>query len=117
MYKEVELLTTDGLKNFPMMANGATPVRFRQVFHEDLMLAIVNFGKLGSENEAVDFELPSKMAYIMNSSAERKDMNKLNLDGYYEWLEQFEGDTLWQAQNEISGVYLVNQNTKSKPKK
>ncbi len=117
MYKEIELLTTEGPKAFPMLANGATAIRYRQVFHSDLMYGIAAFSKMDSAPEKVDFELPSKLGFIMNSAASGKDMNKLSEDGYVEWLEQFEGDTLWNANGPITDIYLVNQTTASKGKK
>lgn len=81
------------------------------------MANIAKFSKIESDPEAVDWELPAKMGYIMNAAAEGTDMNKLSKDGFMKWIEQFEGDTLWQSQNEISSVYLVNQNVTSNGKK
>lgn len=111
MRKEIELLTTDGMKTMAFEANGATAIRFRQVFHEDLMKKLAGFGKLLNDpnSDDIDYELPSKMAYIMNASGEKRDMKALTEEGFYEWIEQFEGDTLWLAQNEFSEIYAVNQ--------
>lgn len=117
MYKVLELLTTEGKKNFQMLANGATAIRYRQVFHTDLMLGIAAFSKIDTQTEKVDFELPSKLGYVMNSAAMGEDMNKLSEDGYIKWMEQFEGDTLWNANQQITDIYLVNQTTASKGKK
>lgn len=117
MYKVVNLLTTEGEKEFPMLANGATAIRFRQVFHQDLMAGIAKFSKLNEDPDSVDFDLPAKMAYIMNAAAESQDMNKLSADGWMKWVEQFEGDTLWNAQDSFTEIYLVNQQVNSKGKK
>lgn len=117
MYKEVKLLTTDGEKSFPMMANGATAVRYRQVFHTDLMAGIAKYSNLQDAPEKVDWDLPAKLGYIMASAASGKDMNKLSVDSWLEWIEQFEGDTLWTAQGEITEIYLVNQTGASEGKK
>ncbi len=117
MFREIKLLTTDGEKSFPMLANGATAVRYRQVFHTDLIAGVTKFSRLNVEPDKVDFELPGKLGYIMNSAAEKKDMNTLSEDGYMEWLEQFEGDTLWSANGPIMEIYLVNQTAASEGKK
>lgn len=117
MYKDVKLLTTDGEKTFPMLANGATAIRYRQVFHADLMLGIAQFANLQNAPETVDWELPAKLGYIMASAAAGRDLNTLSVDGWLEWIEQFEGDTLWNAQAQITDIYLVNQAVASKGKK
>ncbi len=118
MFKEVKLLTTAGEKTFPMLANGATAIRYRQVFHEDLMAGIAKFAHLQDMPEVVDWELPAKMGYIMAGAADKEqDMNALSFDGFMGWLEQFEGDSLWKAQDEIMDIYLVNQAAASKGKK
>lgn len=117
MYKEVKLLTTDGEKSFPMLANGATAIRYRQVFHTDLMAGIAKYSHLQDAPETVDWDLPAKLGYVMAAAADGQDMNKLSVDGWLEWIEQFEGDTLWSAQDEITDIYLVNQMVASKGKK
>lgn len=117
MYKEIKLLTTDGEKSFPMLANGATAIRYRQVFHTDLMAGIAKYAHLQDAPETVDWDLPAKLGYIMASAASGQDMNKLSVDGWLEWVERFEGDTLWNAQDELTGIYLVNQMVASEGKK
>lgn len=117
MYKELELLTTEGKKKFPMLANGATSVRYRQAFQTDLMSGIARYANISEDPGAIDWELPSKLAYVMNMAATGADMNRLSPDGYLSWLEQFEGDTLWLAQGQIADIYLANQRTLSTGKK
>lgn len=117
MKKDIKLLTVDGVKAIPMMANGGTPFRYRALFHEDLMKAVAKFGRINTDIDSVDFELPAKLAFIMNQTAEGKDMKSLNIDDFYAWLDFFEGDTFWANQDEISAVYLVNQMTTSNGKK
>lgn len=113
MKKDIELLTTTGKKSFPMAANGATCIRFRQVFHKDLM---VENAKLINASEDADSEYFGKLAYIMNASAEGKDMSKLSQEDYEKWIEQFEGSALWDAQYQIVSVYTGNQEVTSEGK-
>ncbi len=113
MFKTISLRTVDGPKDFDMAANGATCIRFRQVFHKDIM---VENAKLISATEDADSEYFAKLAYIMNAQAEKKDMSKLSQEGYEAWLEQFEGSALWDAQSEIASVYTGNTEVTSKGK-
>lgn len=116
MYKEITLVTTDGEKVFPMLANGATAIRYRQVFHTDLMGGLAKYGKMEENPNSVDWELPAKLAYIMVCAAQSKDMSKLSEPDFIRWVEQFEGDSFWQAQNEIVSIYAANQQTSSTAK-
>ncbi len=117
MYKEIKLLTTEGEKAIPMLANGATAIRYRQVFHTDLMAGIASFANLQEMPDKVDWELPGKLGYIMAAAAKGENMNALSEEGYIKWVENFEGDTLWGAQSEITDIYLVNQKVMSSGKK
>ena len=38
MYKEIELETQEGKKTFPFLATGTTAYRYKQCFHQDLMI-------------------------------------------------------------------------------
>ena len=42
MYKEIELETQEGKKTFPFLATGTTAYRYKQCFHQDLMIALNN---------------------------------------------------------------------------
>lgn len=106
MFKEIELRTADGnTKKFGMLANGVTCIRFRAVFHKDVM---IENSKLLAATDDADSEYFAKLAYIMNASAEKKDMTKLSQEDYEKWVEQFEGSALWDAQKDIAGVYTGN---------
>lgn len=133
MYKAVSLLTTSGEKVFPMLANAATPVVFRRIFHQDLL---VEHDKYAAANKQlkedpnllmkgevdVDFDLPGKLAYIMSAAAEKAEgkadaLSALSLDGYMEWLEGFEAAAFTLAGADIFGLYGANQQTSSTGKK
>lgn len=74
MYKTV---VVDG-KEMEIVANAATPFRFKQVFHKDLLSILGNEEK--AENEGV--EAITELTYIMAKQAEKADMGKLNYDGF-----------------------------------
>lgn len=131
MYKAVTLWTLDGEKAVPMLANARTKVLFRQVFNADLdqeldKLRLVTKRIEKDPNAAMkygaDLDLSGKLAYIMSTAAEKADgkidsLSSLSIDGYMEWLEQFEAIAFTLASREIGNVYFANQKTTSTGKK
>lgn len=108
MFKEIKI----GDKDVSLLANGSTPIRYRQLFHKD---AITQMNKGVNADDAV--EMASELAFIMAKAADKADMNTLNLDDYYEWLEQFETFDIVTASEEIFGVYVGQEVTTSTAKK
>lgn len=98
MYKT---LTIDG-KEMEFTANAATPFRYKQTFGTDL------FSVLGNEKKAEEegVEAVTKLAYIMNKQAEKADMNKLNVDEFMAWLEDFSAMAFVGSAEEILAVYM-----------
>ena len=94
-------ITIDG-KETELMANAATPFRYKQVFGRDL------FSILGNEQraETEGVEAVTELAYIMAKQAEKTDMNKLNKDDFLAWLEGFGSMAFINAADEIVGVYM-----------
>ena len=82
MYGKVQI----GDKTVEMLSNAASPVFFRQVFHEDF---IAKTAEMNSSN-AIDSDLFSKMFFIIAKQAENADPMKLNFNSYIEWISQFE---------------------------
>lgn len=133
MHKTITLLTTSGEKPFPMLANAATPVIFRRVFHQDLLIEydryVLAYLQLQADPDTlvkggieVDFGLPGKLAYIMSAAAEKAAgdtaaLSALSPDGYMEWLEGFEAAAFTLAGADIFGLYGANQQTSSTGKK
>lgn len=115
MYKEIALNTQDGKKTFGFLATGTTAYRFRQVFHKDLMVMLNNMENLTDEN--ADTSVGDELAYIMNAQAEKKDMNKLNVDDFLTWADQFDGAELFLHMQEFVSLYLGNRKTTSSAKK
>lgn len=108
MFKEVKI----GEQTIGMISNGATPYRYRNLFHKDLI------AKMNDEMKADDVtEMASELAFIMAKSAEKADMNLLNLDDFYEWLEQFEVFDIASASEDIFNVYVGQDITTSTAKK
>lgn len=98
MFKTMEI----GGKELELVANAATPFRFKQVFHKDL------FSVLGNEERAAEegVETITQLAYIMTKQAEKADMNKLSEDGFIDWLEDFPPMAFVDSAEEILNAYM-----------
>ena len=115
MYKEIELETQEGKKTFPFLATGTTAYRYKQCFHQDLMIALNNMED--TADDQADMTVGDKLAFIMNAQAEKRDMNKLNVDAFLEWADQFDGAALFLHMKEFVSMYLGSRQTTSTPKK
>lgn len=109
MYREIKI----GNRTIPMSANGATPIRYRMVFNKDL---ISEFQKI-EDNYSIAMDTISELAFIMAKAGEKADMDKLNLNAYVDWLEQFEPFDITEASEEIIDLYMSNSKTTSEVKK
>ena len=107
MYKKIEI---DG-KSVGLVANAATPFRFKQVFKNDL------FAILGNEEKAMEqgVESVAELCYIMAKQAEITDMNKLNYEGFLDWLEDFGPMAFINSAEEILTVYMDSLEGASTP--
>ena len=103
-------ITIDG-KEIELAANAATPFRFKQVFHKDLFAILGNEDK--AETEGV--EAVTKLAFIMAKQAEKADMNKLNDDGFMEWLEDFGPMAFVESAESILAVYMESTTATATP--
>lgn len=110
MYREIKI----GEKTIPLLANGATPMRYRMVFGRDILSEFQRAG----EDGGIMISSLSELAYIMAMAADKSvDMSKLNVNSYINWLEQFEPLDLTNASEEIVDTYMGNTKTTSEVKK
>ncbi len=110
MYRTVKI----GEKDINLLANGATPIRYRMVFGRDILSELQKADQDGGLLASSIAEL----AFIMAMSADDSvDMNKLNVEKYVEWLEQFEAFDITMASEDIIDVYMGNTKTTSEIKK
>ena len=119
MFKQINLTTIDGEeKAFNFLATGTTAFRYRQIFQQDLMVQLNKLRSLqdGSDENA-DSTIFEKLAFIMNSQAEGKDMKTLNFDVFLDWADQFAGAEILTHAGEIIELYLGSKMTSSTPKK
>ena len=107
MYKTIII---DG-NEMELSANAATPFRFKQVFHKDLLATFSNETRAQEEG----IETISQLAYIMNMQAKKADMNTLTQDDFIAWLENFEPMAFVEGSEDILGVYMGSTETSSTP--
>jgi hypothetical protein len=103
-------LNIDG-KEVEFSANAATPFRYRQVFHKDLLSILGNEEK--AQNEGV--EAVTELAFIMAKQAEKADMGKLNEEVFFEWLEGFGSMAFVNNAEDILNIYMESTETTSMP--
>lgn len=103
-------LNIDG-REIDFSANAATPFRYRQIFHKDLLSILGNEEK--AQNEGV--EAVTELAFVMAKQAEKADMGKLNEDMFYEWLEGFGSMAFVNGAEDILNVYMESTETTSTP--
>lgn len=107
-----------GEKDLNLLANAATPIRYKMVFGEDLMVA---FNQINSEKRDTGeiLDITSQLAYIMNCQAEydKKALSQISKESYIEWLEDFGSMDFVNASEQIINTYLGTTGTSSAPKK
>ncbi len=112
MYKVITLKQIDGTEvPYKFLASGTTAYRYMQVFHEDLMKKITAF------ESDMDYSIADKLAFIMNSQAEGRDMKALNYDSFLEWLDKIESSEIFSHMEELIGLYIGTKLTSSMAKK
>lgn len=120
MFAKLNMTMADGTaKEFEFVSNGMTQYRYRQLTGRDLTkdaMKLMNSGADGVGEEA-DFTVSDKLAYIMNMSAIKADMNKINNDTFYEWVEQFDSSNSINVMGDIISIYFGTKKSTSEPKK
>ena len=99
-----------GDKEVEMVANAATPYRYKAIFGEDFLK------KVKGQEEADPNDFFAKLGYVMAMQAQKKDMAKLNTETFYKWLEGYEPNDVFSACDAISEIYAGNASTDVDPK-
>lgn len=119
MFTKLNMIMADGEeKEFEFVSNGMTQYRYRQLTGRDLMKDVTKLiddrKQLGNE---ADTSVSDKLAYIMNMSAIKADMSKINTDTFYEWIEQFDSSNTLHIMGDIISAYFGTKKSTSEPKK
>lgn len=112
MYKELQLETPTGeIRTVPMLANAATPIRYKMIFGKDLLSSAI------TADGDLDTEIVSKLAFLMSKQSAKVDLRALNEDEYIAWLEDFDSMAFVNNAREIFNVYMSSKGNSSKQKK
>lgn len=118
MFGKINMTMADGSqKEFEFVANGMTQYRYRQLTKHDLtkdMSSLINGSEIGDD---ADFTIVDKLAYIMNMSAVKADMNKLNEESFFGWIEQFDSSNSIKIAADMINLYYGNKESTSESKK
>ena len=123
MYKEVIIARSDGSDEpTPLLANAATPFRYKQIFGEDLLTLFANAESEEGGRKRYNIDFLPELAYVMAMQAKAKNDKKVKLDTlnnsqFIDWLEQYDGLAIENACEEIIDVYLGNTRHGSEAKK
>lgn len=125
MYREIMISRVDGSEEpTPLLANAATPRRYKQIFGADLLTLFANAAHVdetGEKHYQIDFI--AELAFVMAMQARALDdkkplkIEKLNENALIDWLEQFDGMAIENAASDIMDVYLGNIHSDSESKK
>lgn len=119
MFAKLKMIMADGNEqDFEFVSNGMTQYRYRQLTGRDLTKdATKLINDQNTLGDDADFSVSDKLAYIMNMAAIKADMNKINIDSFYEWIEQFDSSNSIEIMGDIIGIYFGTKKSTSEPKK
>lgn len=101
----IQTITLDGGREIKLAANAATPLRYKQLFGQDLLRVFQQSTKT-EEDGVLLADIVAQLAFIMNRQAEKQDLNAVSMDEFYSWLEDFGSMDFVLAGQDIMNVYL-----------
>ena len=101
-----------GDREVDFVANAATPIYFKRIFHKDLFTEMMSAGDSG------DTESQFALAFVMAKQAEgdRQTITALSDADFFEWLEGFSVTDLAVAMSDIVNVFNATRRSDSIPK-
>lgn len=98
-----------------MRASAATAIRYRNIFHGDIMKELMEMNP--EKLDAAVIEKIQKLGFVMAKAAERADMNALTEEDYIEWIDGFDTLDIMKSAKDILVVYLGGKMSESELKK
>lgn len=120
MYTKLNMKMADETeKEFEFVSNGMTQYRYRQLTGRELMKDITKLVNMSDQSvgDDADFTCIDKLAYIMNMSATGANMNTLNEESFFSWIEQFDSSNSLHIYGDIISAYYGTKKSTSNPKK
>lgn len=120
MFAEIKLKLAEGNeRTVGLKAHAGIPIRYRNLFHKDLMRDITKYIADGAETDDAlggILDMVPQLAFVMAMSAEGRDMSTLKVEDFITWVEQFSSDTFTEKSGEIISIYFGSAESDSKPK-
>lgn len=101
-----------GTNTIKLCGNAATAIRYKQVFHRDLLMSFKSMSP-----EDFDADIIKELAFIMMQQAAGADFKAVTFDDFVDWLEKFEETDLLNKASDIIGLWMSNTQTMAKAKK
>ena len=101
-----------GSESVKMCGNAATAVRYKSIFHHDLLMT---FSKMTESN--IDADIVKELGFVMYLQARGEDFNQVSFNDYCSWLEQFEEQDFLKALPSIINLWMSTTKADVKPKK
>ena len=123
MFATITMDLYDGsTKDVEILANAATPFRYKMIFHEDLLTKFANAEREENGIKKYDIDFMPQLTFIMAKQAEAKKNPKIKLETLNElefinWLEEFDSMAIENNSEQIMDVYMGNVQTSSDAKK
>lgn len=118
MLKTIKLITVQGTeKEVSFLSTGTTAIRFKQIFHKDLMPSITKLLKDEDLNPDADLIVGQELAFVMNKQAEGRNMNTVTYEEYLTWIDEYDSASLFQNIADFIKIYTGSRGSTSEPKK
>lgn len=118
MLKTIKLITVQGTeKEVSFLSTGTTAIRYKQIFHKDLMPSITKLLRDKELNPDADLIVSQELAFVMNKQAEGRNMNTVTYEEYLTWIDEYDSASLFQNIADFIKIYTGSKGSTSEPKK
>lgn len=93
-----------GSETIKMCGNAATAIRYKAIFHRDLLMTFKDM----SNEENFDSNIIKELAFVMTQQAQGADFKQVSFDDYVAWLEQFEESDILPSAADIINLWMTN---------
>lgn len=107
----VKTITIDGIE-VALKSSGATYIKYREIFHDDLFIRFQGFAKGGDTMPDGAIETLTRAAYVMALQANPEEDKS-----FEEWCDQFSFTGLAEGLKQVSQLLTRDRKTISSPKK
>lgn len=93
-----------GTESIKMCGNAATAIRYKAIFHRDLLMTFKGM----SNEDNFDSNIIKELAFVMTLQARGADFKQVSFDDYVAWLEQFEESDILPSAADIINLWMTN---------